>query len=132
VIKRMNNRLDWYGEECVRACDPIKSINNALSLFTHHPHNHPHIPPIPPQTQHHSYPIPHTHISHTHTTACTPTPTQVYEEVKGEVSSALLALIQRERDGEAVDQSLIAAAVDVLDSSALAFGMWGRGRGLCW
>jgi hypothetical protein len=52
-----------------------------------------------------------------------PTPTQttqkqVYEEIKGEVALSLLALIAREREGEAVDQSLIAAVVDVLDHSA--------------
>lgn len=52
----------------------------------------------------------------------------MYDEIKGEVASALLALIAREREGEAIDQSLIAAVVGVFDHSAchavlLLFGL---------
>lgn len=43
---------------------------------------------------------------------------QVYDEIKGDVSAALLALIAREREGEAIDQGLIAAGVSCLDNSA--------------
>lgn len=43
---------------------------------------------------------------------------QVYGEIKGDVSAALLALIAREREEEAIDQALIAAGVSCLDNSA--------------
>lgn len=45
----------------------------------------------------------------------------MYAEVKGEVASALLALIAREREGEAVDHSLVAGVVDVLDHSECVY-----------
>lgn len=46
----------------------------------------------------------------------------MYDKIKGDVSAALLALIAREREGEAIDQGLIAAGVSCLDNSAFVAG----------
>ena len=49
----------------------------------------------------------------------------MYGEIKGDVSAALLALIAREREEEAIDQALITAGVSCLDNSALDCGWRG-------